>query len=93
MMGRRQNTDLTDLRSRGLSEETIVTIHRGSHQIGGCCTEISYKNTHIAIDVGSPLPGEDETSLKVQGLTFGRSSFDAVFLRIITATMLAKSEP
>lgn len=62
-----------------MGEKITVTVHRGSHQIGGCCTEISYKGTRIAIDFGSPLPGEEDETLSVSGLTEGKSSFDAVF--------------
>jgi ribonuclease J len=62
-----------------MSEKITVIVHRGSHQIGGCCTEISYKGTRIAIDFGSPLPGEYDEKLSVPGLTEGESSFDAVF--------------
>lgn len=55
-----------------------VTVYRGSEQIGGCCTEISYKDTRIAIDFGSPLPEDDAKELDVIGLTKGKSAFDAV---------------
>lgn len=34
-----------------------VTVYRGTHQIGGCVTELSTKTTRILIDFGSPLPG------------------------------------
>lgn len=34
-----------------------LTIHRGTHQIGGCATEISTADTRIFIDFGSELPG------------------------------------
>ena len=36
-----------------------LTIHRGSHQIGGCCTEISAGGHRILIDFGANLPGTD----------------------------------
>lgn len=62
-----------------MSEKIQVIVHRGSNQIGGCCTEISYKGTRIAIDFGSPLPGEDDAKLSVSGLSEGKSSFDGVF--------------
>ncbi len=32
-----------------------ITIHRGTHQIGGCATEIRTKNTRIFIDFGTAL--------------------------------------
>ena len=36
-----------------------LTIHRGSHQIGGCCTEISCEGERILIDLGANLPDSD----------------------------------
>ena len=36
-----------------------LTIHRGSHQIGGCCTEITCGRERILIDFGANLPGTD----------------------------------
>lgn len=37
-------------------------IHRGSSQIGGCCTQISTGRSRILIDFGANLPGEDQTT-------------------------------
>lgn len=40
-----------------------IIIHRGTHQIGGCVTEIKTEEARIVIDMGTPLPGsktEDE---------------------------------
>lgn len=37
-----------------------LTIHRGTHQIGGCVTELRTKTTRIFIDFGSPLPNPEE---------------------------------
>ena len=34
-----------------------IIIHRGTHQIGGCVTEIKTKETRIIIDMGTSLPG------------------------------------
>ena len=61
-----------------MSDKVKVVVHRGSNTLGGCCTEIAYKGTRIAIDLGSPLPGEDNKNLNVPGLTCGESKFDAV---------------
>lgn len=36
-----------------------IKIHRGSHQIGGCATEIEYDGERILIDLGANLPGTD----------------------------------
>ncbi len=62
-----------------------IIIHRGTHQIGGCITEIqSEKGTRIEIDIGENLPstGEKEkVALAIEGLTKeGESNFDAVFV-------------
>ena len=63
-----------------MAERVKICIHRGSHQIGGCCTEIECSGTRIAIDVGSTLPGEDNSPLEIDGLTVGDSSFNSVFI-------------
>ena len=34
-----------------------IIIHRGTHQIGGCITEIKTNEARIIIDMGTPLPG------------------------------------
>lgn len=61
-----------------------IIIHRGTHQIGGCITEIqSKRGTRIAIDIGENLPTinkEKNTEIKVVGLNTGNPSFDAVFI-------------
>lgn len=33
-----------------------LTIHRGTHQIGGSCIELSVENSRIVLDLGLPLP-------------------------------------
>ncbi len=61
-----------------------ITIHRGTHQIGGCVTEIeSSKGTKIIIDIGENLPTEDGRKLpelNVEGLKEGKEDIDAVFV-------------
>ena len=42
-----------------------IIVHRGTHQIGGCCTEISTDHTRILIDYGTSLPGGDSAHLKI----------------------------
>ncbi len=37
-------------------------IHRGSSQIGGCCTQISTGESRILIDFGASLPGTDQNA-------------------------------
>ena len=34
-------------------------IHRGAHQIGGSCIELSYDNARLLLDLGKPLDAED----------------------------------
>jgi len=36
-----------------------VTIHRGSHQIGGSCVEVVSGEAHVVLDVGKPLDMDD----------------------------------
>jgi len=36
-----------------------LTIHRGTHQIGGCCTEITCGGERVLIDLGANLPDSD----------------------------------
>lgn len=61
-----------------------IIIHRGTHQIGGCVTEIkSNKGTRIAIDIGENLPSmvrKENPELKIEGLTKGTPDFKAVFV-------------
>ena len=68
----------TDIAMRSDDSKVRVIVHRGTKNIGGCCTEIAYKGTRIAIDFGSPLPEEKVKKLDIPGLTSGKSSFDAV---------------
>ena len=60
-----------------------IIIHRGTHQIGGCVTEITSGDTRIFIDMGSELPGEDGVSPKetmvIGGVTEGEPCCDGVF--------------
>ena len=61
-----------------------VRILKGTNQIGGCITEITSDNdTKIIIDFGEDLPSEDQVKnekLEIDGLTKGKSSYDAVFI-------------
>ncbi|MCD4747766.1 MAG: MBL fold metallo-hydrolase [Thermoanaerobaculales bacterium] len=40
----------------------IITIHRGTHEIGGTCVEVTYDSSRIVLDLGMPLvkPGGGE---------------------------------
>ena len=40
-------------------EHNRITVYRGSHQIGGCSTEICTKDHRILIDFGANLPNND----------------------------------
>ena len=42
-----------------------LTIHRGTHEIGGSCIELSTENTRILIDIGLPLVDEEGQSFKL----------------------------
>lgn len=67
----------------------ILTIHRGTHQIGGCVTELRTDTTRILIDLGSPLPGPDgavsEEPLSLPGVTAPDApcGFIAPFLELL----------
>ena len=57
-----------------------VTVHRGTHQIGGCVTELSTKTIRILIDFGSPLPGSPRREeLRLPGVTEPDSPCHGVF--------------
>lgn len=56
-----------------------ITIHRGTHQIGGCATEIRTNNTRIFIDFGAELDEGTASPLAIEGVTAGDSRCDAIF--------------
>lgn len=58
-----------------------ITVHRGTHQIGGCATEIATEHARILIDFGAelPQPGQEPALLDVQGVTQGAPQCDGVF--------------
>ncbi|MDR1687076.1 MAG: MBL fold metallo-hydrolase [Clostridiales bacterium] len=59
----------------------IIKVHRGTHQIGGCITEIKSDNARIFIDMGAELPGlEVSGNSPIDGVTTGFPSCDAVFI-------------
>lgn len=61
-----------------------IIIHRGTHQIGGCATEIRSAHTRILIDFGSELPDSrgrmPVDTLKIDGLNQGKQDFAGIFL-------------
>ena len=44
-----------------LSRRVLVTVHRGTNQIGGSITEITMGRTSVLVDLGSRLPGSQGT--------------------------------
>lgn len=58
-----------------------IVIHRGTHQIGGCCTEIRTEQGRILIDFGDelPEPGQVSQSLGLEGVTHGKVDCGGVF--------------
>lgn len=59
-----------------------IIIHRGTHQIGGCVTEISTDNSKVFIDFGSDLPNSSTADLPkmIKGLTVDDNTERALFL-------------
>lgn len=56
-------------------------IHRGAHQIGGCCTEVRTDQARILIDFGDelPKPGQVSRPLELEGVTHGKPDCGGVF--------------
>ncbi len=54
--------------------ENKITIQRGSHQIGGCVTEVETQGHRIIIDFGGNLPGNREGGISDEELL--RTVFD-----------------
>lgn len=44
----------------------FITIHRGTHEIGGSCVEIKNRSTRIVIDIGMPIVTEDGRRFDIQ---------------------------
>ena len=58
-----------------------ITIHRGTHQIGGCVTEYESNGWHLFVDYGEELAGSPKSgTLKVEGLTHGDLSKSALLI-------------
>ena len=60
-----------------------ITIHRGTHQIGGCVTEIKTTQSRIIIDIGAELPRAAKTEnvpLNIDGVTQNDADCDGVFI-------------
>jgi len=58
-----------------------ITIHRGTHQIGGCVTEYEYGGWRLFVDYGEELPGAPHAGdLRIEGLTHGDISRSALLI-------------
>lgn len=60
-----------------------IKIYRGTHQIGGCVTEITTTNARIIIDMGEQLPSlnnDEKKPLKIDGVTQGVPNCNAVLI-------------
>ena len=59
-----------------------ITIHRGTHQIGGSVTEYEYFGWHLFVDYGEELPSTQVSSepLEINGLTHGNCSRSALLI-------------
>lgn len=60
-----------------------IKIYRGTHQIGGCITEIKTANARIIIDMGEELPSVDcnvRRAFEIEGVTNGTADCNAVLI-------------
>ena len=58
-----------------------ITIHRGTHQIGGCITEIKSNHARIIIDMGEELPSTmPKTKIEIEGVTTSEADCNGVFI-------------
>ena len=60
-----------------------IKIYRGTHQIGGCVTEIKTSNAKIIIDMGEELPStnhNEQETFEIEGITKGTPDCDAVLI-------------
>ena len=60
-----------------------ITVHRGTHQIGGSAIEISTTSTRIVFDFGNELSLEEQyipTHLDIDGVTGGKFNCDGIVI-------------
>lgn len=60
-----------------------IKIYRGTHQIGGCVTEIKTANARIIIDIGEQLPSTGckvQQAFEIDGVTNGTTDCNAVLI-------------
>ena len=55
-----------------------IIIHRGTHQIGGCATEIRTSQSRIIIDFGEELDSQKNINIQIDGVTNDKIKCDAV---------------
>lgn len=60
-----------------------IKIYRGTHQIGGCITEIRTQSSRIIIDIGEELPSSTQSAhskIEIEGVTMGAPDCNAVLI-------------
>lgn len=60
-----------------------VRIYRGTHQIGGCVTEVKTNTSRIIIDMGEELPSAirmEHSPFEIDGVTNGKPDCNAVLI-------------
>lgn len=60
-----------------------IKVYRGTHQIGGCVTEIKTANARIIIDIGEELPSIERKvrrAIEIDGVTNGIADCNAVLI-------------
>lgn len=60
-----------------------IKVYRGTHQIGGCVTEIKTANARIIIDMGEELPPVDckaRQAIEIDGVANGTADCNAVLI-------------
>ncbi len=55
-----------------------IIIHRGTHQIGGCATEIRTSQSRIIIDFGEELDSQKKINFEIDGVTNDKIKCDAI---------------
>ena len=58
-----------------------LTIHRGTHQIGGSCLELKTKESRIIIDFGLPLPDKNNP-IKINNLSINELTQNGIIPKI-----------
>jgi len=69
------------IETRASSRSLELTIHRGSHQIGGTIIELTCNNHRLILDAGSPIEADpDAPEITVHGLFDEGDKCDAILL-------------